>query len=443
MATRRWTGNALPIAQKETITIGGTWVAADTLTVTCNGRDLVLTIGTTVTTTQIAIELAAALGSTSSTLGTAYAVNERGPNIAEFREFVAGDTAPAASGSTVVLIGKTKGKPFTISVAKTSTSGTVSTASTIAATGPNHFNNADNWTGATVPVDSDDVVYDSGSVSCLYGLSQGTVTPASITITQGFTGRIGLATVNTDDTAYPYAEYRTRYLTLCASGDSLNTAVMIGGGEGLGSPRINLDCNTGQVTAAIINSGASEVPGVPAVCLQGTHASNVVSISRGSVGIAFLAGESATVATLNVGYRTNQPSDAVVVCGAATTLTTVNQSGGTLSTSSAITTMTLSGGEWTHLAGAVTAANIDGGACRYRATSTLTTAQVGGAGELDFRQDPRGRTVTNCDLYQGGILRDPAGTVTFTNGIDLNRCGLDDVTLEIVQNRRLILGTIS
>ena len=85
MATRRWQGGALPVAQKETITIGGTWVAADTLTVTCNGRSIVLTIGTTVTTTQIATELAAALGSTSTALGAAYSVTERGPNIGEFR----------------------------------------------------------------------------------------------------------------------------------------------------------------------------------------------------------------------------------------------------------------------------------------------------------------------------------------------------------------------
>jgi hypothetical protein len=86
---------------------------------------------------------------------------------------------------------------------------------------------------------------------------------------------------------------------------------------------------------------------------------------------------------------------------------------------------------------------VDGGACRYRATATLTTAVVGGAGELDFRQDPRSRTVTNCDIFEGAILRDPAGTVTFTNGIDLNRCDLQTVTLQISQHKRLTLGTIS
>jgi hypothetical protein len=443
MATRRWTGAALPVAQRETITIGGTWVAADTLTVTCNGRAIVLTVGTTVTTTQIATELAAALGSTSTALGAAYSVTERGPNVAEFREFVSGETAPAASGSTVVLVGKTKGKPFTITVSKSSTSGTVSTATTISASGPNFFNVAANWSGSTVPVDTDDIVYDSGNVDCLYGLAQSAVTPASITITQGYTGRIGLARINVDDSAYPYTEYRDRFLALGDSSDAATTSVTIGAGEGNGSSRIQLDSGSGQAVVVILNSGTPELTGIPAIQWIGTHASNTVSISKGSVGIAYRAGEVATVATLSVGFRTNLAGDSAVWCGSGCTLTTINQSGGALETNSAVTTMTLTGGVWSHLAGAVTTANINGGACRYRATSTLTTANVGSGGELDFRQDPRSRTVTNCDMFEGASLRDPIGTVTFTNGIDLNRCDLSNVVLEINKNRRITLGSVS
>jgi hypothetical protein len=131
------------------------------------------------------------------------------------------------------------------------------------------------------------------------------------------------------------------------------------------------------------------------------------------------------------------------VMGSGCTLTTITQSGGTLETNSAATTVTVSGGVWSHLAGAVTTANIDGGSCRYRSTGTLTTANVGGGGELDFRQDPRARTVTNCDIFQGASLRDPGGTATFTNGIDLNRCRLADVTLEIAEHKRITLGSVA
>jgi len=442
MATRRWTGAALPVAQKETITIGGTWVAADTLTVTCNGRSIVLTIGTTVTTTQIATELAAALGSTSTALGTGYSVTERGPNIAEFRDFVSGETAPEASSSTVILIGRTKGQPYTITVSKSSTSGTVSTATTIAASGPNHFSTAANWSGSTVPVDSDDIVFDGGNVDCLYGLAQSSVSPASITITMGYTGRIGLPDTNVDDAAYPYNEYRDKYLALGTSSDSVTQALTIGGGEGQGSSRIKIDSGSGQCQLVVLNSGVSELQGVPAILWKGTHVSNTATISKGNVGIAYFAGETAAIMTTKLGFRTNQTADSSLFIGSGVTLTTVEQTGGTLTTNGAVTTMTLSGGSWRHLSGVAVTVTITGGYCSYESTGTLTTLTLAG-GELDFRANQRGRTITNADMFAGASFRDPAGTVTFTNGIDLNRTNLQGVTLEIPNNKRITLGSVS
>ena len=430
------------MAQKETITIGGTWVAADTMTVTCNGRSIVLTIGTTVTTTQIATELAAALGSTSTALGTGYSVTERGPNIAEFRDFVSGETAPAASSSTVVLIGRTKGQPYTITVSKSSTSGTVSTATTIAASGPNHFSTAANWSGSTVPVDSDDIVFDGGNVDCLYGLAQSSVSPASITITMGYTGRIGLPDTNVDDAAYPYNEYRDKYLALGTSSDSVTQALTIGGGDGQGSSRIKIDSGSGQCQLVVLNSGVSELQGVPAILWKGTHVSNTATISKGNVGIAYFAGETAAIMTTKLGFRTNQTADSSLFIGSGVTLTTVEQTGGTLTTNAAVTTMTLSGGSWRHLSGVAVTVTITGGYCSYESTGTLTTLTLAG-GELDFRANQRGRTITNADMFAGASFRDPAGTVTFTNGIDLNRTNLQGVTLEIPNNKRITVGGVS
>jgi hypothetical protein len=432
----------LPVAQKETITIGGTWVAADTLTVTCNGRALTLTIGTTVTTSQIATELAAALGSTSTALDTGYTVTDRGPNIAEFRDFVSGETVPAASGSTVVLIGRTKGQPYTITVSKSSTSGTVSTATTTAASGPNFFNVAANWSGSAVPVDSDDIVFDSGSIDVLYGLAQSSVSPASITITQGYSGKIGLNDTNTGDSAYPYVEYRDKYLALGTSSDGVTQALTIGGGDGQGSSRIKIDSGSGQCQLVVVNSGVSEVQGVPAILWKGTHVSNTATISKGNLGIAFFAGETSAIMTTKVGFIQNQTSDATVVIGSGVTLTTIEQTGGTLTTSSAVTTMTLIGGTWRHLSGVAVTVTINGGYCSYESTGTMTTLTLAG-GELDFRSNQRARTITNCDLFAGVTFRDPAGTVTFTNGIDLNRTNLQGVTLEIPTNKRITLGSVA
>lgn len=439
MATRRWLGAALAVAQVETLTVANTWAANDTGTVTINGRDITITVGTTATTTQIATELAAVLNSSSSTLGTGYSANERGPNVAEFKEFTA-----AASGSTVVLTGSTKGKPFTVTASEsTAGTGTLTTATTTAATGPNHFNNADNWSGGAIPVDSDAVVFDSGEVDCLYGLDQSAVSPETVDITMGYTGNIGLPKTNVDNASYPYPEYRSQFLALGVSTDAVTTDITIGQGSGAGSQRIKLDSGSGQAVLLVLNTGQAESDAAPTVEWKGTHASNVATISKGNVGIAFTAGETAVVATLNVGYQTNISGDSRVYCGSGVTLTTVNISGGVLTTNSAMTTVNQTDGELIHYAGAVTTINLDKGAIRYRSTGTLTTAVVGSNGNLDFRQDMRSRTVTNCDLYEDAELHDPFGTATFTNGIDLNRCTPNDVILDLQHNKRITLGAVA
>lgn len=439
MATPRWLGKALAIAQVETITIANTWAAADTATVTINGRDIIMTVGTTATTTEVATQLAAVLNSATSTLGTAYSANERGPNVAEFREFTA-----AASGSTVVLTGTVKGRPFTVTTSEvTAGTGTATTATTIAATGPNHFDNAKNWSTGAVPVDSDDIVFDSGNVDCKYGMSQAAVTPASITITKGYTGKIGLRKVNQDDASYIYAEYRTRFLTLGGSGDALNTAIRIGDGDGDGSGMIKIASGTGQVTMNIVDAGLPEFTDEPAIEWTGTHASNVVTTAKAKAAFALTAGETTVIATLNIGYRENVAGDADVYCGAGVTLTTVNQSGGRLTMNSNVVTVNVTDGELIHVAGTMTTLNLDKGEALYRSTGTLTTLNVGSGGVIDFRQDMRARTVTNCDLYEKSELHDPYGTVTFTNGIDLVRCQPADVVLDIPAHKRITLGSVA
>jgi hypothetical protein len=120
----------------------------------------------------------------------------------------------------------------------------------------------------------------------------------------------------------------------------------------------------------------------------------------------------------------------------------LEQTGGNLTTNNAVTTTTLSGGSWRHVSGVAVTVTITGGYCSYESTGTLTTLTLSG-GELDFRANQRARTITNCDLFAGATFRDPAGTVTFTNGIDLNRTNLQGVTLEISNNRRLTLGSVS
>jgi hypothetical protein len=183
MATVRWIGNALPVQQVTTITIAGTWATGDIATVTMNGKDISITIGTDATTTAVALALQEAISGTDQT-GTGdhtFSVTN-GQTIPEFREV----TATVASAVLTLTADTLVGKPFTVTTSETtaSTDGVVGTPSTTtAATGPHHFDNADNWSTGSVPVDADDIWFDSGSVSCLYALSQSSVTPSSINIT--------------------------------------------------------------------------------------------------------------------------------------------------------------------------------------------------------------------------------------------------------------------
>jgi len=92
--------------------------------------------------------------------------------------------------------------------------------------------------------------------------------------------------------------------------------------------------------------------------------------------------------------------------------------------------------------GAVTTMNIDGGTVYYESTGTLTTGNVGGGGVLDFRRNMGARTVTNCSLYENGSLFDPQKTVAWSNGIDITRASIPEVTIDIGSHFTLTPSTI-
>jgi hypothetical protein len=65
---------------------------------------------------------------------------------------------------------------------------------------------------------------------------------------------------------------------------------------------------------------------------------------------------------------------------------------------------------------------------------------VGSGAKADFSQDMRARTVTTCNLYEGGEIYDTFGTVTFTNGIVLVRCRVPDVKIDVGNNRTVSIA---
>lgn len=315
-------------------------------------------------------------------------------------------------------------------------------ATPTAATGPHHYNNANNWVEGAIPVDADDVVFEHSSVDCLYGLAQSAVTPASFTVKASYTGKIGL-----EPHTGSYTEYRDQYLALGDADDTTNMVVRIGEGPGSGSPMIRIDNGDGQATIDVFNTGSPSSATLPAFTWKGSHASNAMRVYKGSVGIGVQAGEVAVLTTLHVAYVSRIDDDAEVVCGDLAKPGTVTQTGGTLiiggRSSTAVTALTISAGECTiNGTDAVTALTILGGTVYYNSTGALGgNPVVAGDGLLDFSRDMRTKTVTNPIELHGNdsVVRDPHKVIT-SLVVDLNqRRALEDWGTNI----RLTRGSVA
>lgn len=338
--------------------------------------------------------------------------------------------------TTYVKIVGAAGVPFTVTSSATDGGGantqTLTMSTPTAATGPHHWDNADNWSPAGVPANGDDVILERSNVGIYYGFAQSAVTLASLKQYATFTGDLGLPAWN----ALGYFEYRATELAIGA------TAIELGIGGGNGSQLMRLNTGTAQTSAIVRSTGSSSEDGVPSVCWRGTHAANAVNVIKGSVGIAAVQGQAATVDVLRVGYESNTRGDAVVVVGAGVTLGDVYQTGSLLNVKCAADSLDLTEGEYIQEAGALTTLTADGGVVRYRSPGTITTAIVGGGAELDLSQGTQAVTITNIELHAGAIFRDPGGRGTYTNGFDLVRCSPSDITWEMAPHQTYTLSAI-
>lgn len=405
------------MAQVDTLTPGGTIEADDLFIVTINSKTVSVSAGGT-TATAVCTALYAALSAST---------------IPEFTEITWTNNTTTITGTA-----KTAGKPHTMTFTTTEAGGgaadaqTATLTATTASSGPNDLNIAVNWTGGVLPANGDDVIFENSSVDALYNLSAlSAVTLTSLTIKGSYTGKIGLPEYN----AAGYQEYRATYLVIGA------TTQTIGEGIGNGSGRLKISNAAVQTTLTIRGTATSVESGVEAIQWKGTHASNVVNITKGSLGVAIYAGETAAIATLRIGYTTNIQGDTAVRCGSGTTLTTIEKSGGTLEINSAATTLNNFDGVTTVVgSGAITTVNIDGGTVYEKGTGTITALNVGDGGKFDHSQDMRAVTVTTTILYPGAALSDPYRTIVFTNGVNIRRGALADVTLDVGTNINLVIA---
>lgn len=401
MALTKWIGNAVPIADVWTITLGGVWLATETATITALGKSVVLTVGSLVTVEQVCTSLAEAFNSTTFTDTTAsVAPLGGGQGIPEFAELVATSTA-----TTVVLTARTNkyGKPMpTFTVAEGSASGTIGISHTTTGTGPNDWSNADNWDTGAVPINADDVVIDR-PISILYGLAQSAVTLTSLTISARFdsTCQIG----NLVRSTAGYEEWRATELAIGATTVAITTS----------SGMVKLNFGTVQTAVTVYATGTAVETGRTACQLRGTHAANVLNVlsttsissdSTSDVGWGSNA-ETATVATVR------QESGTLTI-GSAVTLTTVTKTGGTSHVHCAGTTLNHSG--TTYLwSGAWTTITAAGGTIYDYSTSTYTTLTLNNNSVYDASRNPAAKTITNCSLNDTSVIIDTADRLTFTN----------------------------
>ena len=122
-------------------------------------------------------------------------------------------------------------------------------------------------------------------------------------------------------------------------------------------------------------------------------------------------------------YTTSKNSDASLVVGPGTTLTTYKQTGGQGSLQCAATTVTAEAGKLLIAGeGAITTLNADGGEVTPISIGTITTCNVKG-GTCDFTASAAARTVTNLKVTKDATLKINTNIVTVTNNIEAFEAG--------------------
>jgi len=416
MSTKRFRGDLPDLAEVKTITVGGTWANGDTATLTINGKAIAVTFGAGVPTIQ---QVAAALKAAwAGDAVTSYAEtrNNTGNDVPEFAEITA-----SVTGAVLTLTKSDQGEPFTLVESETSALGTLTQATSVAGDGPNWWSLAGNWSASGVPVSTDDVWAENTDVSIKFGLGQSAVTLTSLHLMASFSGDLGLPDRNDGG----WFEYLAGYLAIGA------TTWHVGEGPGPGSPRIRIDNGAVAMTGNVWQTGRSEEEGTPALLWKGTNAANVLNVNRGDVGVCWLPGEVATLATLRVGYVDNQETDARVRCGAGLTLTTYEQDGGETDLYAGCTTITMAGGKLHMHAGNVTTVTLRQGTFDYLGNGTLTTIHVQSGATLDLTHGQGTMAIPTFNVYAGAVVRSPKGRFASAPTVRLNGCTIDEVTLAI------------
>ncbi len=388
MTTKRWLGSAYSVNDLWTVSLSGT-VISQTYTMMINSKSVTYTAGGSDTVTIILSALAAAWNAST---------------IVEFTEATA--TALPAGGpyTSMTITGDTAGNPLTISMS-TGGGATFSIAHTTSATGPNDFTNGQNWSGGSAPANSDTLVFDNGSANCSFNINS-SLTGITMLVNPGYSGKIGLPQINVNGQT-SYNEYRTTNLTLAGGTVTINCPTL---------QQCNLAFGSNTSTVRVLSTGARLNTYIPVVLITGGNGSSELDVSKGDVGIAFYQGQTANFPTIKTGYIASVQTDAVVTCGAGSTLGTIVKNGGVMTVSANSTTITqdIGGGTLTLTDSVtVTTLNVYAGTVAMNTSGTVGTVNLYGSATLTLDGDPRGKTITNpINVYSPSVsVTDTAKTV--------------------------------
>jgi len=391
MANCIWRGDAPAVAQVDTLTPGGTIEADDLFNVTLENRG-----GEKHT-------LSVAAGGTA-------AADVVDAIVAEAAALKAAETDPwdevtvADDGNTATITADTAGEPFWCTVETTEANGdaadsqTFSVAETTACAGPHIFDTAENWSGAALPGTGDKAIIPADATVAIYG-SDGTEAVFDKLEVEACDIAIGSA-------AKPL---------LLTFASETNATVELSG--------------TGRIFLGLTEAKAVTVKAAGASPGEGLYATNIISDSatnnptlniaceaNQSVSVGANAGEAAEFASIRVSGGEVVIGDTVTESDGSTAPDIIVSGGDTIC-HSAIGSFTQTGGKFRQQAGAITTANVNGGALYYNSSGTLDTATVKNDGKLDFSEDLVAKTCTTCTLHKTGTVHDPNKVVTFTNGI--------------------------
>jgi len=407
MAVIKWKGGAQAVAQVTTITFSA-YTSGQTYTVVINGKSVSYTAAAS-TAADVVSGLQAAIAASGG---------------AEF------STMTASGTTTLILTSNNPGEPTTITASATGGITATITATT-AATGPNHFNNANNWIGGALPSAGDDLVFEDSSYGVLYAMED-TTNYGDITIDSTFTGEIGLPVQN----AAGYREYRPRFLKL---GDGTSSyALTVGLGTGRQPPRVFIDANAADVAAKIYNSGQGISDEMP-VIIRNTGGSSTLDVYSGKVHVD--ADSSGSLANLRITPADGGTNNVYVLIDETVAAGAIIQTGGTLEVRGSASSINASNNAQARFVLAATCPVIvvaTGGTVYWESTAGVTTSiNVHAGGSMDFARNVSAKTVAAAVLYAGGTVKDPSGIVTWTTGVDLLGCSIQDVTLDLGRSRTI------